>query len=582
MKIKFQIIILLLFYSLFFIGCSGFDFAKKSKADTASLNKLTKKSPLQVIKEIAIKRPKKPITYQIASQFSQNKFSLFDKKSFERLDPQTDKPKKIRTFKLQKLLKGNIKEHLSKKKVSLEESLFFMKSNNKFRHDLLLIDDTFSISPNQFDLFYPNLSQLVYSTNLKTLSRTNKRSIIESLINTSSKTKEFLNNSNFSYPLGHKKLKAFAPFAMNLYTVYYNSFAKQTLYSLSEFHLKLKKEQNIKPYPEFDEFDFKQFVTFLKTFQFKFYYPDIKSKDPIMKKHGITFLCQLLFWLEPSTYNKFLNQKTHPLTKKSFLKVKQFLKKNKKIFLKESSLSNLVSQAVSSNILTQLPNNFDPLNYNDNYKFPSEYDLDSIGQKLSFAYLPESQFVDQYNVEAYKEKNKEVLSQIKKKKIAEKKRKSKRKKKKKKKRSKKRKKKKKKSKKKKTKLKKPKIPKTKTSIYQLTGFILHKSIAIRTYLSLFQSSKKKKQSLFLINNFLLKSIQKKLSQKPNFLRPILNNVEPETYVKKITSANKKLAAKSNAFFTIESFIPQSDLNDRFVPMLNYYYQNAAKTVFLYK
>ncbi|MCO4783869.1 MAG: hypothetical protein KC646_16190 [Candidatus Cloacimonetes bacterium] len=587
MKTRFKIIGLFILCTLFFTGCSGLDLSKQSKSDTKSLNKLLKQKPIKIIKDTVIKRPKKPIKYQITSQFSTPIFAEYDSKAFQKLDPQTDKPQKIRAFKLQKLVKGDIVENTSKTAATLEKQVFFAKSDKRFQPDMLMIDDTFSISPKQFDLFYPDTAQLTFSTDVKSLARINKKSKIKSFLTT--KTKEPLEDSNYVYPLGHKKNKSFVPFAMDLYTVYYNSFAKEILYTLSELNAKLKNtdpDAVIKPYPEFDELNFKDFVTFLKTYGFKFYYPDITSSDTTMQKHGKAFLCQMLFWLEPTTYKKFLNNPQHPLTKKAFYNVKKFLEKNKKTFVKEAKVNSLLEQVIGNNILTNLPKNFDPLNYGDDYKFPTEYDIETIGSKLAFGYIPESLFMKSYSDDAYKEKNKEILNKIRKKKIAEKKRKSRRKKKTKRKRkkksSKKKKKKKKPTAKKATVSKAPKVPKFTPSAYQLTGFILHKSIGLRTYISLLQRSKTKKQSLFLIHSLYLNNLQDKLSKKPNYLRPIVNTVEPQIYIKQITSTNKKLAAKSNNFFTVESYISQSDLANRFVPMLNSYYQNAASAVFRFK
>lgn len=594
MKIRFKIVNLFVLCTLFFTGCSGLDLSRQSKSDTNAINKLLKQKPIEIIKETVIKRPKRPIKYQIASQFSTPIFAEFDNKKFQKLDPQTDKPQKVNSFKLQKLIKGDIAENTNKNPKVLEQKIFFANSDQYFKNDILMIDDTFSISQDQFQLFYPHTAQLVFSTDVMSLARINKQSKIKSPLVT--KTKEPLPDSNFSYPLGHKKLNAFVPFAMDLYTVYYNSFAKEVLYTLAEINAKIKQKNpsdSVKPYPEFDEFNFQNFATFLKTFGFKFYYPDINSSDPEMQKHGKAFLCQMLFWLEPSTYQKFLNNPKHPLTKKAFLNVKKFLQKNKKTFIKETKLNSLFQQVIGNNILNNLPSNFHPLEYNEDYKFPMEYDIETVGSKLAFGYLPESQFMNLYSDEAFKEKNRDILTQIRKKKLAEKKRKSKRKKKVRKKRKKKLSSKstrKKKTPKKVTKKKAPevKIPKTPKrpkfvpTVYHLTGFVLHKSIGLRKYTALLQRSKTKKQSLFLLQSFYLNSLQEKLSQKPNYLRPIIDTVEPKIFIKQITSANKKLAAKSHNYFTVESYIAQSDLNRRFVPMLNSYYQSAASAVFRYK
>lgn len=517
--------------------------------------------------------------------------------NFLRLDPLDD----VTEMEVPQFLLSKFKWSLSEQNLptpdQLNRTVFFNHSETVIDQNILLCDDFFNFQEEEKQKFLGGLNQLsfllpdgFFTTGVPKVSG----------IATLSASSEpiFSLNSMAHHPMGNRATTEFLAFALDAYVTVFNSTAWQVLQQFiglaNKSRMDGEKFRDSKQ-TNYDEIVLEQrssdeFLALIKDLKLVMHYPDPRSSDPAVQNAGMAFLCQVLYWLEPERYEKvfLMNPKASEI-KEAVEKVFNFLDRNPAYFKSEDSFDKILQLTRRNNILMNLPTNFnleDSFGYQD---LPAEYHLLDTDFRLSFGFLPESYFVEQYAEKSKYLKNAAILEELKAKKLAKIKLREER------------------ERQKKLRKKKSRAgasgTETKdeepqsseddsqgeddgededmkedevtdlTRMTQLTSMIVGKAITRRYYLAIPKNAREKMNALYFANCILQRDTQKALTMNPMYLRSVNPELDSEVYIPKISL--KKGGKKAQ--YTMQIFLPQADFKARLLPILGPFYQTALES-----
>lgn len=351
-----------------------------------------------------------------------------------------DQNGKVSTEKVQGInLKINYVGNISYEQESLvkefRKKLIMQNAKSIADFDLLLTDDFLPLTPGELNLLESNLDKAVWllksrKSTTKSPGRDQKldfarfspkRSEWRSPVST--ENNEFLNSTFFYRPLGLKGPSKMIPISVNRMVILYNQVAWSAYHHLRSLE-KLDEGGNPKnaEIPAIEELHFFDFIKYLKRWNMRMLYPNPKSADPNVAKLGLAFICQLISWIDNSSYQTFLQQPESPKIMSSMRKVNEFIRQNRDVLISSDNLQSMFDQSLNENILENPPSNFTFPNFYDLKKVPDNYKLDEVDYRMTFAYLPETYYIEAISNFNWKIKNKEVLAEIEKQEAEERKR----------------------------------------------------------------------------------------------------------------------------------------------------------------
>lgn len=584
---------------LWLTGCASN--SENTNQSNRALGSLLEKKPVEMIQELSKVFRSKP---------SINILGSIDEEIFEyvptfSISNGTENPQseKVLGINLSSTYIGSIEYEFEADEQELRKKLVLLNSKSQADFDLLLCDDFLPLLPHESYLLEPNISSAIWLLDTKKLnenkspreqrtdlSRFNsKRSTWRSPLITGSQ--EFMNSTFFYRPMGFKDPTEFIPISVSRMVLLYNQLAWNVYHHLNA----LQSPKSIAPaeIPALDEMHFRDFVQYLKRNQMIMLYPNPESSDPKVAKLGMAFVCQLINWLENSSYQAFLTFKESPKIVETMRRINQFLRENGDVLKESNDLNDMLEKSLNENILTNPPKNFVFPNFYDLKQLPSDYKIEQVDYRMTFAYLPESNYVESIANLQWKNKNKVVLAEIAKQDEEERK-----------KREAKRMRKKKRRERRSSKDSNAVSDKSEqdsevsvqeeetkskyaieTNSTMLATFQLKEHIGIREYFAIPSNTLNKKESLSFAISLLQKDAQESISL--NYLkktgrkdvaliksrRPIRLDCDPKVWISKEFLIKKKKKPPREAFET-SIYLPQADAQKTFTPVLNYYYQRA--------
>ena len=567
------------------------------------------KSKLQELSEIFKEKPNLTVLGNVKEEFFDTyaTFTISGSKTNMR-------SKKIDglSFKNNKYI-GDLKYTYVENTLDFRKKLILDNAKAKANFNLLLCDDFLPLLPKEMNLLNPNLSYGILMDKRMSLNRySQNRARLESPISTS--TNEFLKSTFFFSPLGYKKNKEsrkttggktgrntwkeaspVIPISVQRLVIAYNQVAWESYHHLRMLEQQSESQSTKTTFeaPIIEEMHFNDFIKYLERWDMKMLYPDPLSSNQTVRNLGIAFVCQLMSWIENRYYQIFLTNPESPLIVDAVESVYKFLAAKRAVLHASSNLDSMLEATLNENILKNPPANFQFPNFYEMKQLPEKFKLDEVDDRMTFAYIPETLFVESMAKYTFQSINKEVLSEYKKRKEELKRIKELKKLRKKKRRERRRQKMGKKDSKKvdqnqqKTTDQK-KLQKTEVTAISsmLSVFQLKEHIGLREYLAIPNNGLMKKEALSFAVSLLQKNVQNAISR--NLLRKkgglkltkarrsIRMDIEPAVWIPKefLKPKNGKGFKPPREFFEVGIYSTQSEAQKNFIPVLNYYYQRA--------
>ena len=148
----------------------------------------------------------------------------------------------------------------------------------------------------------------------------------------------------------------------------------------------------------------------------KLLYPDPDSSDTRVRNLGIAFICQLMSWIENRYYQIFLTNPESPLIVDAVRSIKKYLAAKRSVLFPSNDLNQMLQAALNENILNNPPANFKFPNFYDVKQLPENFKLNELENRMTFAYIPETLYVEALAKQTFQNMNKEVLDEYKKRK----------------------------------------------------------------------------------------------------------------------------------------------------------------------
>tara|TARA_Y100000589_G_C27179211_1_gene640044 strand:+ start:853 stop:2781 length:1929 start_codon:yes stop_codon:yes gene_type:complete len=573
--------------------------------------KKTPKPALQKLSDIFKEKPNLEILGNVEQEFfdTYTTFTIAGSKTNMR-------SKKIDglNFKNNKYM-GEIKYNQVKDIKEFRKELILNNAKATADFNLLLCDDFLPLLPKEMNLLNQDLSHGILMDKRMSLNRfSENRARLESPISTSNN--QFLKSTFFFSPMGYTKNKEsrrrignkktnldnwtetapVIPISVQRLVIAYNQVAWESYHHLRRLEKPVEGELSspMEP-PVIEELHFNDFIEYLERWDMRMLYPDPESSDPKVRNLGIAFICQLMSWIENRYYQIFLTNPESPLIVDAVRSIKKFLSAKRAVLLPSNSLDQMLQAALSENILDSPPSNFKFPNFLEVKDLPEKFKLDEVENRMTFAYIPETVFVEAMAKYNFQTLNNEVLTEYRKRKD-EKQRLKELKKLRKKRRRERRKKKNAGSTSKASdesttekKLQKDTIQaKVEISLNSsmLAIFQLKEHIGLREYVAIPNNGLKKKEALSFAVSLLQKNIQNAISR--NLLnkkgglkltkarRPIRMDTQPVVWIPKefLRPKTGKGFKPPREFFETSVYNTQSEAQKTFIPVLNYYYQRA--------
>lgn len=480
--------------------------------------------------------------------------------------------------------------------------------------DLLLTDDFIPLTPREMNLLEPNLNKAVWLLKSKKDTKKSpakvqkpdfarfspKRSEWRSPIST--ENNEFLSSTFFYRPLGLKNSSNVIPISVNRMVILYNQVAWSAYHHLRALEKpRVGEESPPKEAPAIEELHFFDFIKYLKRWNMRMLYPNPESADPYVSKLGLAFVCQLINWIDNSSYQTYLQQRESPKIINTMRKINEFLRMNRDVLIASDNLESMFSQSLNENILENPPSNFTFPNFYDLKNLPDKFTLDEVDYRMTFAYLPETYYVNAISNFNWKVKNKEVLAEIEKQEAEDRRRDEAKKNRRRRAKERKRRKNSGESNKKMVQKetsnnseKNDKKIKIERNNAMIASFQLKDHIALREYCAIPVNAKNKKEALAYTVSLLqevgqeaisLNYLQKTGKKSVKFFkprRPIRLDSTPYVWItKEYLPKNKKKKSREKPpreVFKASIYTSQTESQSTFLPVLNYYYQRAIKTL----
>ncbi len=447
--------------------------------------------------------------------------------------------------------------------------------------DLLFVDDFFPLMPGDESRVENELSRVVFMTNAKELDTVDEKSAIRSLQTTQIEQARFSPKTPFEAPMGRQNFSGALTYAMDAYVLYHNGLGRQTFEFFRDLQSQREKGNQAEPLPFLEEMDFKAFINFLQSQDMVLYYPDPFQEKT--REHGLAFLCQLLWWLEPQSYEKMLESPKSPVIQSIFERLNTFLKEHKRVLKPKGNLEDILNAVNEESVLANLPEGFDPISPVFDWELPSNYDLYQVGYRLSFGFVPESVASPEFVKASYTVRNKEILDQKEQERLAEIARRKER----------------------ERRMrerrrrgqeqepveesfeeefKDPDAPPShKTTFAQLMPLRIGRPVVRRHYALVPGNAPNPKLSAYMLNSLLLPEVQRALSIQPYYLRPVRSDSfgvsgDIELYVPRLVSMDDADSRKANQWFGIRFRLPQSEVEPNALPLLNPFYLRAFEVL----
>ena len=488
-------------------------------------------------------------------------------------------------------------------------------------HNLYLFNDFVPLLPKELNLLNPNLSNSIYMDKRMTLQRfSEKRARLQSPISTS--TNQFLRSTFFFSPLGYKKNNPnnktnednwvesapVIPISVQRLVIAYNQVAWEAYHHLRR--LKKPEEGELKSQseaPAIEEMHFNDFLDYLERWDMRLLYPDPESANPEVRNLGIAFICQLLSWVENRYYQIFLTNPESPLIVDAIRSIKKFLSAKRSVLMPSNDLNAMLEATLNENVLNHPPSNFKFPNFYDVKELPAEFKLDEIENRMTFAYIPETKYIEALSNYNYQTMNKEVLTEYKKRKDEQKRLKELKRLRKKARRDR--------RKKRSSKSSDQNTEKTESvdqkkevdntsetkdsnsikvelNASMISTFQLKEHIGLREYLAIPNNGLNKKDALSFAVSLLQKDVQESISRNllkkvkggdlrlANARRSIRMDNDPVVWIPKefLKPKTGKGFKAPREFFKTSVYTTQVEAQKNFIPVLNYYYQRAISTL----
>ena len=427
---------LMLFVGLGFqFGCSSRS-AKDIRSDKVFNKFLTeiRTSPsksLKQLSEIIKEKPDLEILGNVDDSFfdSYTTFTIAGSK-------QNMRSKKIDGLNLKNKYIGQVNYTLAEKNNDFRKALVLLNAKAAAKHNLYLFNDFLPLLPKELNLLNQNLSNSIFMDRRMDLSRfSEKRARLQSPISTSSNN--FLRSTFFFSPLGYTKSKEsrkksikketkinnwiesspVIPISVERLVIAYNQASWDSYHHLRR--LEQPKENEQEPpseAPTIEEMHFNDFVNYLERWDMKLLYPDPDSSDTRVRNLGIAFICQLMSWIENRYYQIFLTNPESPLIVDAVRSIKKFLAAKRSVLFPSNDLNQMLQAALNENILNNPPANFKFPNFYDVKQLPENFKLNELENRMTFAYIPETLYVEALAKQTFQNMNKEVLDEYKKRK----------------------------------------------------------------------------------------------------------------------------------------------------------------------
>jgi len=444
------------------------------------------------------------------------------------------------------------------------------------RYNVLIIDDFSPIFPDDVAYLQPDIIQataFLKEGNLKNFEE--GKSQFTSPLVTGVKT--YPEYTAHHAPMGYAKESFAMPFAIDPNLTFFNTLAWEVFQHMRQIALKDDPDLVDTRFPKAltpAQLKGKAFLDFLKKWRLNYYYPDPNSGEVTTAKLGLSFYCYLLYLFEPDLYRELLEVPKSTKIIPAVKAIKKILGDFSSVLKPVSSMEALVSKVVEDTVLAEPPEGMTFPDFYSFKSFPPDSTILDAPSRISFGFIPESEFLKRYEKQAFLDKNRKVLEEIKEqaeneRKIREER--AKRRNAKRKGRSKKGEEEEEESKEEEEEEEEPERPKY-YNINQLKGFIPGFTVSRRIYGAIPYNASSQVKSLALFTALLQKPPQMALSMEPNYLRSFQREIEPKLYVSQVEIDRRGKQKMSKDKYPVQAFSSSNEILADFIPMLNPHYQ----------
>lgn len=466
----------------------------------------------------------------------------------------------------------------SRKGEEFRKSFFLGLGLPKGRHNALIIDDFSPIFPDDVPYLQPDIIQataFLKEGNLKDFEE--DKSQFTSPLVTGVKT--YPEYTSYHAPLGYAKESFAIPFAIDPNLTFFNTLAWEVFQHMRQIALKDDPDLVDTRFPkDLTPFQLKgrAFLDFVKKWRLNYYYPDPNSGEVTTAKLGLSFYCYLLYLFEPDLYRELLEVPKSTKIIQAVKAIKKILGDFSAVLKPVSSMEALVSKVVEDTVLAEPPEGMTFPDFYSFKAFPPDSTILDAPSRISFGFIPESEFLKRYEKQAFLDKNRKVLAEIreqeeKERRIREER--AKRRQAKRRGRSKKGQEESEEEEEESEEEEEQELPKF-YNINQLKGFIPGFTVSRRIYGAIPYNASSQVKSLALFTALLQKPPQLALSMEPNYLRSFQKYIKPNLYVPQVEMGRRGKRKISRDKYPVQAFSSSNEILADFIPMLNPHYQKS--------